>query len=65
MWQSLLIKILQALIFPLIDKLWDKVDAYLKAQENKKKAEAARKKMAAARTREEIDNATDNTLDNI
>lgn len=40
MWSSLLVKVLQALIFPIIDKLWDKIDEYLK---RKKSAETDRK----------------------
>lgn len=69
MWQNLLIKLLTAIIFPLLDKLWDWADKaisdYKAKKEAEQKAKEAKEKMDAAKTAEEIDNAADDTLNGI
>lgn len=69
MWASILTKLIQALIFPLIDKLWDLFNDYLERQKSKKKdradAEKARKAMEEAKTASEIDKAADETLSGV
>jgi hypothetical protein len=67
--QSFLIKLLTAILFPLIDRLWDWLDSKIKASASKKKedktAEEARKEMDKAKTAEQIDKAADETLSGI
>jgi hypothetical protein len=67
--QAFLIKLITAIIFPLIDKLWDVVNAYLEKQAQKKKddkaADDAKSKMDKAKTAKEIDEASDDTLSGI
>ena len=67
--ESFAIKLLTAIIFPLLDRAWDWVDARIKAYQKKKEdekvAEDGRKKMSDAKTAEEIDNAADDTLSGI
>lgn len=69
MWQKLIIQLITSIIFPLLDKAWDWMERQLEDYKNKKKAEQtseeASKKMEEAKTAEEIDNATDDTLNGI
>ncbi len=67
--QSFLIKLLTAIILPLLDKLWDLVNNKIQQAEQKKKdqktAEEARQKMDKAKTAKEIDEASDDTLSGV
>ena len=69
MWQKLLVSIVQALVFPLIDKAWDLINSYIEKYKARKKSEAdakaARDKMEKANTAKEIDDAADDTLSGI
>lgn len=69
MWSKLITIIIQAIVFPLVDKLWDKFNDYLEREKSKKKdseaAEAARQKMEEAKTAKEVDEKADDTLSGI
>lgn len=69
MWASILTKLIQAIIFPLIDKLWDVVNAYIEKQAQKKKdaktADDARDAMEKAKTAKEIDEKADDVLSGV
>jgi len=67
--QGFLIKLLTALIFPLIDRLWDWLDSKIKAYQSKKKdddtADKAKAQMDKAQTAKEIDDASNDTLSGV